>query len=93
MSSSKCQRALLNGQSVKWKFLKALVPQGSIILGPLFFLIYINDAKLFADDTSMFLIVNCAKTSTFALYIQLTFTCSNSTIETPERGVKYVQSL
>ena len=58
------QRVLLNGQYSAWAPLLAGVPQGSI-LGPLIFLIYINDlpnglkanAKLFADDTSLFAIV------------------------------------
>ena len=53
------QRVLLNGQSYELASIKARVPQGSI-LGPLRFLIYINDrpecitSKLFADDTSIF---------------------------------------
>ena len=55
------QRVVLNGQRSNWSKIKGGVPQGSI-LGPLFFLVYINDlpeglttnAKLFADETSLF---------------------------------------
>ena len=58
------QRVVLNGQSSLWTNIKARVPQGSI-LGPLLFLININDladglssnAKLFADDTSHFAVI------------------------------------
>ena len=58
------QRVVLNGQHSSWTNVQAGVPQGSI-LGPLFFLIYINDLsdglnsnpKLFADDTSLFSVV------------------------------------
>ena len=55
------QRVVLNGKTSEWLPVKAGFLQGSI-LGPLFFLIYINDlsidiistVKLFADDTSLF---------------------------------------
>ena len=54
--SNRFQRILLNGQESNWLAIKAGVSQRSI-LGPLLFLIYINDlsdglsstAKLFAD--------------------------------------------
>ena len=62
--SARLQRVILNGQTSSWRPVLAGVPQGSI-LGPLLFLVYINDlpnglksnAKLFADDTSLFTIV------------------------------------
>ena len=70
----KCQGVVLNDQSSSWLSIRAGVLQGSV-LGPLFFLIYINDlpeglnseVKLFADDTSLFSIVNCVNTSASTL--------------------------
>ena len=55
------QRVVLNGRTSSWQNIYAGVPQGSV-LGPLLFLIYINDlpdgltsvCKIFADDTSLF---------------------------------------
>ena len=62
--SDSYHRVVLNRQTSNRNKIKFGVPQGSI-LGPLFFLIYINDlfsevrcsAKLFADDTSLFSVV------------------------------------
>ena len=63
--SHRRQRVVLPGASSDWAEVKAGVPQGSI-LGPLLFLIFINDIvnninadiRLFADDTSLFITVD-----------------------------------
>ena len=77
--SNRYQRVVLYGQASSWADVKAGVPQGSI-LGPLFFLIYINDlsenlkstVKLFADDTSLFHVVKDPNTSAEILSHDLT---------------------
>ena len=62
--SNRKQRVVINGKMSSYLNVTAGVPQGSI-LGPLLFLIYINDIvwelncsiRLFADDTSLYIIV------------------------------------
>ena len=59
------QRVIIHGSSSKWGKIPAGVPQGAV-LGPLTFLIYINDTteniktniKLFADDTSLYVTID-----------------------------------
>ena len=56
---------VLPGVSSGWNFIRADVPQG-LILGPLLFLLFINDLvngidcniRLSADDTSFFIVVD-----------------------------------
>ena len=64
--NERTQRVVINGQTSDWGTINAGVPQGSV-LGPLLFLIYINDItnivrnchiRLFADDTCLFIEVD-----------------------------------
>lgn len=72
--SNRKQRVVINGQSSEWAYIYAGVPQGSI-LGPLLFLIYINDIvkdigssiRLFADDTSLYIVVDSPNAAAFTL--------------------------
>ena len=69
------QRVVLYDQHSSWDNVNAGVPQGSI-LGPLLFLICINDLSnnlfSFADDTSLFPVVNNIHTSATTLSQDLT---------------------
>ena len=68
--SNRRQRVVLNGKCSNWAPIHSGVPQGSV-LGPLLFLIYINDLecgiksqiKFFADDTSLYSVVKDPITS------------------------------
>ena len=72
--SDRKQRVILSNTFSNWASINAGVPQGSI-LGPLLFLVYINDIvndigstiKLFADDTSLYIIVDDPITSSNSL--------------------------
>ena len=72
------QRVVIDGQTSSWLNTEAGVSQGSV-LGPLLFLIYINDicvdivsnSFLYADDTSLFDITDDPTSSASKLNLEL----------------------
>ena len=68
-----CQRVIFNGQSSSWLSIRAGISEGQY--WGQFFLVYINnlpevlnsEVEPFADDTSLFSIVNCVNTSASTL--------------------------
>ena len=67
--NNRYQRVVLNGQASSWVYVKAGVPQ-RWILGPLFFLK--STVKLFADNTSIFHVIEGPNTSAEILNHDLT---------------------
>ena len=80
--SNRKQRVVLNGSCSDYSSIESGVPQGSV-LGPLLFLVYINDlerniksnVKFFADDTMLFSIVKDPKISANDLNHDLDVIC------------------
>ncbi|CAB4026264.1 Hypothetical predicted protein [Paramuricea clavata] len=77
--SDRSQKCQVNGELSTLKYLKYGVPQGSI-LGPLLFLIYINDlpnclqhstARMFADDTNITVSGKSVKEAEVAINVDL----------------------
>lgn len=76
--SNRKQRVVLPGVQSEWRSVRAGVPQGSI-LGPLLFLLFINDIvedinsniRLFADDTSLFIVVDNPETAAEILNLDI----------------------
>ena len=76
--SDRRQRVVIPGATSDWTSIRAGVPQGSI-LAPLLFLVYINDIvvdigssiRLFADDTSLYIIVDDPVTAASCLNTDL----------------------
>ena len=81
--SDRRQSVVIDGQPSGWTYIKAGVPQGSI-LGPLLFLIYINDiinklhasVRLFADDTRLYVIVDTPNSAVLILNNDLSYITS-----------------